>query len=131
MEIDMNDSQNLNADAIYAAMAFLRDYAESPEGREAFKTHLEAEGVSPEETEAGFLSPPIVHATDELKEEIYPGEPISVQVGIDFARNVIWGSPDFGVAILQGAFSEIKQRAHSEKEKITEAMRRFIADRAN
>ena len=69
--------------------------------------------------------------SDQLIEEIFPSEPVSVRIGIEFARNVIWGSPEFATAILQGAYSEIVQRTHSEKEKITEAMSRFIADLAN
>jgi len=37
----MNDNQALNADAIYAAMAWLRDYADSPEGQKEFRACLE------------------------------------------------------------------------------------------
>ena len=95
----MKDNQHLNPDAIYAAMAWLREYVENPQGKEAFGTRL-----------------------DEI-EEIFFGEPVSITVGIELARNLIWGPPNFSTAILQGK--------HSEDAPIREAMSRFIAGRAN
>ena len=137
----MNDPQDLNVDAIYAGMAWQREYAETPQGQEEFKTYLDERDAKPElhdilteeASEAGciLLSFPKVKLSDQQIEEIYPGEAVSVHLGIAFARNVIWGSPDFATAILQGAFCEIKQRTHSDNKLIIEAMSRFIADRAN
>ena len=130
----MNDNQNLNPDAIYAAMAWLREYVESPQGQEEFKAHLDKRDARPNElhawikkvaSEAGgtFHAIPKVHLSYQQTEEIYPGEPISVEVGIGFARNLIWGSPNFSTSILQGT--------DSEGAPIREALSRFIADRAN
>lgn len=140
----MNDNQNLNPDAIYAAMAWLREYAESPEGQEKFRAHLDERDAKPnalhdmlkeaaEEAGGDYFSLPKVDVSNELKEKIYPGEPISVEVGIGFARNVIWGSPNFATAILQGAYSRLLEATPTldDPDPIREAMRRFIADRAN
>ena len=127
----MDDSQNLNADAIYAAMEFLRDYAESPEGQEAVSALFEQKS-----DKADFLRSMVKHVpggicyirpvfdlSDETIEEIYPGESVSVECGIELGRSVIWGSPNFATAILQGT--------HSSGGPIREALSRFIADRAN
>ena len=111
---NMADNEQLNPDAIYAAMAWLREYAESPQGQEKFRAHLEERDAEPNELddmlkraaqEAGgsYFSLPKIDVSDELKEEIYPGEPISVEVGIGFACNVIWGSPHFATAIIRSS----------------------------
>ena len=130
MKAPNDNNGKLNPDAIYAGMAWLREYTESPQGQEEFRATLENPNVNTdwlkevaEEAGGNFFSLPKVNVSDELKEEIYPGEPISVEVGIGFARNVIWGSPNFATAFLQGT--------STDGAPIREAMSRFIADRAN
>ena len=110
MKAANDNNEKLNPDAIYAAMAWLRDYAESPQGQEKFRAALENQNVNidwikevAEKAGGSIFSLPKVNVSDELKEEIYPGEPVSVEVGIGFARNVIWGSPNFAISFLQGA----------------------------
>ena len=127
----MKDNQNLNADAIYAAMAFLRDYAESPEGQKAVSALLEQKGdkvdfmrsIVKEATGAHLHITPVFDISDETIEEIYPGESVSVECGIELGRSVIWGPPAFATAFLQGT--------SSNGAPIREALSRFIADRAN
>lgn len=130
----MKDNQALNPDAIYAAMAWLRSYVESPEGQEHYRVFLEQKEADPnpladqlrvvlKETGADYYERPVLEISDEMKEEIYPDETISVDVGIEFARGMIWGSPNFTTAFLRGA--------QPESDPIKIAMRRFVADRAN
>ena len=57
--------------------------------------------------------------TPELYEEIFPGEPLSVEVGLEFGRSLIWGGPAVVEALAQADGSP------------GEATRRFLADRAN
>ena len=138
MKASNDNNEKLNADAIYAGMVWLREYAESPQGQQKFRTILENPNVNNDwlkevagKAGGSFFSLPKIDVSDELKEEIYPGEPISVEVGIGFARNVLWGSPNFAIAILQKSCSEFVQRAPPDDEAIRIAMSRFIADRAN
>lgn len=129
----MDDNQDLNADAIYAGMAFLRDYVENPRGQEEFGAHLDERAARPNPfhdmlKEAGietgaFFAIPKINLPDHLIEEIFPGEPLSVEVGIAFSRWIIWGPPNFAAAFLQ--------RPGCENEPMTVALSRFIADRAN
>ncbi len=126
----MADYQNLNADAIYAAMVWLRNYAESSEGRAEYNALLEekAKRVSFfREVLSG--APVVVHLrpvfemTDALKEEIYPDEPDSVEFGIELARTLIWGPPGFASTLLD--------QKDPQDDQMTVAVSRFIADRAN
>ena len=127
----MNDNSELNSDAIYAAMAFLRDYADSPEGQKAVSALLEQKGdkvdfmrsIVKEATGAHLHITPVFDISDETIEEIYPGESVSVECGIELGRSVIWGPPAFATAFLQGT--------RSEDAPIREALSRFVADRAN
>lgn len=127
----MGNNQDLNPDAIYAAMVWLREYAESPEGQKAVSALFEQKS-----DKADFLRSlvkhvpdgncyirPVFDLSDETMEEIYPGEPVSVECGIELGRSVIWGSPNFATAMLQ--------ETHSGGGPIREALSRFIADRAN
>ena len=127
----MDDDQNLNTEAIYAAMVFLREYADSPEGQKAFSALLEQKGdkvdflrsIAKEATGVHLHIKPVFDISDETIEEIYPGESVSVECGIELGRSVIWGSPNFATAMLQGT--------HSSGAPIRNALSRFIADRAN
>ena len=126
----MNDDRPLNADAIYAAMVWLRDYAESPEGQAAVNAVFDekAEKVDSlralgKRLEASSVDlRPVFEVTDTLKDEIYPGEPDSVEMGIEFARFMIWGTPNI---------AEIMLNRGDPKDPISRAISRFVADRAN
>ena len=125
----MADNENLNPDAIYAAMAFLREYAGSPEGQAAYRELLEqkAEKVGvlrsmSKGTGAVVHIRPVFDITDELIEEIYPGEPDSVKAGIELGRTVIWGPPGAAAAYLE------MLPGH---EPAGIALSRFVADWAN
>ncbi|MCH8316406.1 MAG: hypothetical protein IIA64_10570 [Planctomycetes bacterium] len=131
MKVANDNIEKLNADAIYAAMAWLRKYAESPEGQKAVSALLEQKGdkvdfmrsIVKEATGAHLHIKPVFDISDETIEEIYPGESISVECGIELGRSVIWGQPAFATAFLQGT--------SSNGAPIREALSRFIADRAN
>ena len=126
----MNEDRHLNTDAIYAAMVHLRDYAESPEGREAFDALLEEKSAKVDALRdmgeaigaATVNIRPVFDLLDETKEEIYPSEPESVDAGIEMARSVIWGPPDYVSVMLKDADLEDPMIA---------ALSRFVADRAN
>ena len=65
---------------------------------------------------------PVFAVSDATKEEIYPGDTESVDVGIELARTVLWGAPDFASVMLKDADLEDPMMA---------ALSRFVADRAN
>lgn len=128
-----DDGQQLNADAIYVAMVWLRDLAESPEGQAAFRTVLDV--LEEEAPSADALRSigealggatvhlqPVFEVPDDTKEEIYPGEPDSVDAGIDLARRILWGPPNFASDMLKDA---------DLKDPIIAALSRFVAERAN
>ena len=126
----MEDNQSLNPDAIYAGMAWLREHAESFVGRRSVSILLEKKQAKvnalralANEVGGDCHIRPVFEVSDEMIEEIFPGESVSVECGIELGRSAIWGPPAFATAILQGT--------HSEDAPIREAMRRFIADRAN
>ena len=124
----MDNNQNLNADAIYAAMAWLREYAESSEGRQDLTKFLEeheTENSAYQEmaktTEYGaHLMPPPLSISNDGIEEIYPGEHESVLLGLKVAHNVIFGPAFYTNEMLQDPNNPAAQ-----------ALSRFIADRAN
>ena len=131
----MDDDQNLNADAIYAAMAWLRDYAESPEWQAAFRDLLEEKSAKAEALRAmghairravgeraSVYLRPVFDISDATKEEIYPGELESVDAGLELARWVLWGAPGFASEKLKDADLNDPSLA---------ALSRFISDRAN
>ena len=126
----MAQNEHLNPDAIYAAMAWLREYAESPQGLQDLAKFLdehEAENSAfqeiAERTEyrhgAHLMPPPLSISKDGI-EEIYPGEPESVLLGLRIARNVIFGPAFYANEMLQNPDNPAVQ-----------ALSRFIADRAN
>ena len=130
-----DDDQQLNAEAIYAAMAYLRDYAESPEGQAALRALLDekagkvdmlravgaAAGQAVGEKASVYLRPKF-EISDATKEEIYPGERDSIDAGIELARSMIWGPPGFAAVMLKDADLEDPMMA---------ALSRFVAERAN
>ena len=122
-----HDLQNLNADAIYAAMVWLRNYSESSEGQAEYNALMEQKAEK-----ANFLrslSPsgvnlrPVFKITDAFKEDIYPGEPDSVEVGFELARTIIWGP--------SGCASALLDQKVEKTTPITVAVSRFISDQAN
>lgn len=126
----MDDTQHLNADAIYAAMVFLREYADSPQGQQAFNDLLEKKEAKVNFLRSLMTAPeavlhirPVFQISDDTIEEIYPGESNSVKTGIELGRSVIWGPPGAAGALLQSRCPEHDPAA--------QALSRFIADRAN
>lgn len=129
-ELSDYDLETLNHDAIYAAMVFLREYAESPEGLADYRDLLERKAGKAdffdslvEGTGVVVYKRPTFNLSDEKIEEIYSDEPASVRVGIEVGRTVIWGAP--------GVASVLLQSKDSEHDPIAIALSRFIADRAN
>jgi len=126
MKIDMDDNQALNPDAIYAAMAWLREYAESPEGLEEYRRleerrkaaiyeHELTEGDTP-------LAIPYLRLLATTIEGIYPGEAESIHIGIDLADAALRETPDQVVMRMQDMGPDDPRVV---------ALSRFIADRAN
>lgn len=124
-------NSDINGDAVYAAFVFLRDYAESEQGQAEFRELMDVKAQKVESLRrlaseisraaaAGFRPIPRFGFSPGLYEDIYSGEPESVELGLEVARFLIWGSDDY--------------RAHMAKSArgpVGEAIRRFIADRAN
>ncbi len=130
MDDPSTNTEKLNADAVYAALAWLREYAESSEGQAEYRDLLERKGekvgvfrAMVKGTGAVVHIRPVFNIADELIEEIYPGEPDSVRAGIELGRTVIWGPPAAAGALLQSMCPE--------HDPIAIALSRFIADRAN
>ncbi len=129
LDLNMDDDLHLNAEAIYAAMVFLRDHAESPEGKAAFDDLLEEKAEKVDFLRSMHKAPgvtvhlrPVIDVSDATKEEIYPGEPDSIDMGIELARSVLWGPPGYAATLLEGADLEDPMMA---------ALSRFVADRAH
>ena len=121
--------QSLNADAIYAAMVYLRDYAESPEGQAGFRALLDEKAGKIDIIRALFQGSdaivhprPVFEVSGATKEEIYPGEPVSVDAGIELARSLIWGPLDFASVMLKDADLADPMMA---------ALSRYVSDWAN
>ena len=117
-----------NADAIYAALVHLRDYAESDEGQAAVREVMDRRAAKVDFFRSLFRDAPVdgrlyimpkFEYGPKLCEEIYVGEQESVEFGLELARRLIWGPAAF-----------IEDYAQSEGPP-GEATRRFIADRAN
>ena len=124
-----DDDQQLNADAIYAAMTYLRDYAESHEGQAAFRGLLDEKAAKLDAFRSMFeglnatvYPRPVFEILDATKEEIYPGETDSIDAGIELARSMIWGPPDFASMMLKDA---------DLNDPMIAALSRYVADRAN
>ena len=118
----------LNPDAIYAALAYLRDLAESDEGKARLRD-MAGQDVSQLETEltvrttSGSFHPGQKFTlTPELLEEIYPEERPSVEVGFELGRWVVYGSPGMLEAVAEG---------DAPGDPILAAVRRFIANMAH
>ncbi len=131
MEI-LTDDDDLNAEAIYAALVYLRDYAESAEGEADFRELMDRRSAkvdffrsiideipAPPSGEVRVRPIPKFEITPELCEEIYSGEPLSVEVGLGFARWLIWGNPAVAESLAQNDGPP------------GEAVHRFLADRAH
>ena len=132
MTISTEDA-DLNADAIYAALVYLRDYAESAEGEADFRRLMDRRSAKvdffrsiideiparPDGGEVRVRPIPKFEITPELCEEIYSGEPLSVEVGLGFARWLIWGSPAMAESLAQNDGPP------------GVAVRQFLADRAH
>ena len=131
MKIEIEDAE-LNAEAIYAALVYLRDYAESDEGEADFRELMDRRSAKVDffrsiideipaapSGEVRVRPIPKFEITPELCEEIYSGEPLSVEVGLGFARWLIWGSPAMAESLAQNDGPP------------GVAVRRFLADRAH
>ena len=130
MKAANDNNEKLNPEAIYAAMVFLREYADSPQGQQAFNDLLEKKESKVSALRSlmtgtrGVLHiRPVFQISDDTIEEIYPGEPDSVTAGIELGRTVIWGPP--------GAAGALLQPKCPEHDPINVALSRFISDRAN
>lgn len=116
---------DLNADAIYAALVYLRNYAKSEKGEQDFRHLLDDKSETLNQMremvpEGSTFKPiPKVNATPEFCETIYPGEPLSVETGMEAGRHVVYGPAGVAAALAL------------DKGPIGEAVRRFIADDAN
>ena len=135
--MDLSDLQTpdeqagpLNADAIYAAMVAIRDYVESPEGQAAYRALLEEKSEKVDfmrslvasDTDTRVHIRPVFDLTDDRKQEIYPDEPDSVDVGVELARTILFGSSGLVETLIAGQ--------KNQDDPIVVAVCRFIADRA-
>jgi hypothetical protein len=116
MTAQHDDEKPLNADAIYAAMVFMCEYAENPEGRPEVKIDT-TRSSAVLSTHSGFKDVPCYEVTAELVERIYPGEAESVEYGIELARFAI-------------SDETMLTRLAVGEDPGAQAVRRFIADRA-
>lgn len=126
-----DNDKNLNPDAIYAALVFLREYSESDEGAAAYQELLEREdGFGdwfrntltedlPEGHSIRCHPIPAFTFSPDLLEDIFPDERLSVEYGLELARHIIYG-PDF-----------FNEGLASEDGPTGQAVRRFLADRAH
>lgn len=121
------DTDNINSDAIYAALKFLHSYAESEEGQAGYRAVMEdkdgkIEGMRALASEykgVNFCAIPRFEWGPELLEEIYPGESESVELGLGVGRFMIWGT------------AAMWEHMARNQDAIGDAIRRFIAERAN
>ena len=122
------DDPDLNADAIYAALVHVREYRETREGDADYGEALETARNSPmgsflrdiaaEHEGTTFHVTPKFQYTPELLEHIYPGEPVSVEVGLTLA-------PKLSIpGVAEGL-------ARERNDPLSKAVGRFIADRAH
>ena len=126
----MTDADHpLNADAIYAAMAYLRDYAGSAEGQAAMRALFDEKSAKLDAFRSMFQGlnatvypRPVFELSDDTKEEIYLSEVESVDAGIELARSMLWGPSSFASIMLKDADLEDPMMA---------ALSRYVADRAN
>ncbi len=123
-----NINDTINSDAIYAALVYLRDRAESGEGKTKLRdiagrdvSQLDTK-LTARTTSGSFHPGQRVSFTPELLEEIYPGEHLSVEVGLELGRWVVYGSPGMLEAAREG---------DAVGDPIQQAISRFIADRAH
>lgn len=122
----MGDNQDLNPDAIYAAMVWLREYLGSRKGKAAYMELLRRRNAAIDEYELTggntLLSIPFIPLTKTMIESIYPGEAESVRIGIDLADSV-WREPPDQIEMR-------KQHMKPDDPRVV-ALSRFIADRSN
>lgn len=120
--------ERMNPDAIYAALVWRRDYDESNEGKAASREVFDTKAgtvdflrglVKGHGTSIAMILK--INASPELLEEIYPGEPVSVEVGLYLAGFIAHGEigPKMAEMYLNG------------DDAIAQAVQHFIADRAH
>ena len=81
----------LNADAVYTGMVWMREFSDEEEGFEDIERL-----VAKEKLEASCNGDAIKFAyLDEFLDSIYAGEPDSVETGLEMARCVIFGPPGY------------------------------------
>ena len=117
----------LNADAIYAAMAEIRDEVESPGGQAAYRALLNDKSHKVDffhslarDTGAHVYIRPVFKLTEEQKDDIFPGDPVSVDVGVELARTILFGPSGIVDALLSG----------DHQDPVYIAVHRFLSDRA-
>jgi hypothetical protein len=115
---------DLNADAIYAALVYVRVYAESERSKGEFSDALDKPNSLLQRMKGWGLDRAVVRPVPKIEigpetiEEIYPGERASVEVGIELARMVVF-NPSLAALQAEG------------DSRIAVAIRRFIADRTH
>ncbi len=121
--------KDLNADAIYAAMAWVRDEMESPEGQAAYRALLDEKSQKVDFLrslvaghDARVHIRPVFELTDDQKEEIYPDEIDSVDAGVELARTILFGPAALWEALISGH--------QNQEDPIVVAVRRFMMDQA-
>jgi hypothetical protein len=124
-EAKTNEGDDLNADAIYTAMCWMRGYLNTPEGQ-AEAAILTARGevsrwslTSGTGEAIGGSNPDFDDFDQDQCNEIYPGEHMSVQVGRFLAVKYLYGGEDFAAFIADH---------HPYDCPTAVALRRFMAD---
>jgi len=129
-------------DAVYAGMVYVREFAITSEGQKHYNTAMkhfgDLDGMGGVPGVAYDVLPKLELSPKKI-ETIYPGEPESVEAGINIGRFIIWGSEDIASLLIKGFYFNpspvsnipnfpIDTKQHAE---IRRAVSRFIADRAN
>jgi hypothetical protein len=119
-KLDALAKNALNADAIYAALIWTRDFFESPRGKETAARLINTVSWPPEVLRKIKPIPRlyIEEFSDERFEDIYPGERTSVEYGLTLAPLLIF-APERVSSLTE------------DKGPAGQAVRRFIAHRAH
>ena len=103
---------------------------ESPEGQAAYRALLDEKSQKVDFLrslaaghDARVHIRPVFELTEDQKQDIYPDELDSVDVGVELARTVLFCPPAYAAALMSDH--------QNQDDPIVVAMRRFMADRAH
>jgi hypothetical protein len=120
--------QPLDVTALLAGIRFLHNFVKSEEGTLAVERAFDegfVHGV-PDASGKKWAIPRLIWR-DHIYEDLCPGKSLDVSIGIQVARYMLWGPPDF----LSPDFlaNRAREKACNWDQAIREALRRFEAER--